>query len=131
MRSKKNYSKPSDMRLPKSLGKKLQKRYKRQRAHNGFSDYDCFSLDCYLFELIPNAMDHLASFKNSYSPFIWMYDAGEVKQVTAEEYYDELHHVASEFRRGADMIQHFEEEGEEVIQQCFAWLGHNIGTLWD
>lgn len=121
------------MKIPKSFGKKRIKKFKRQRANRCFSDYDCWDLDDFLLELIPNAIDHLAAMKHSYSPRLWMYETGEEKDIDADEYSQELKLIASEFRKGAMMMDTFDdyEEGNRIILRCFEWLGHNIGTLWD
>lgn len=127
----------------KWLKKRLIRKYRKQRAKHGFSDYDCFNLNDYLLQLIPAALERLASFKNSYPVYLWMYETQEEKHdVTFEEYQADLNKVASEIRRADRLLEHLgsddikeweaeEQEGMRIILQCFAWIGHNITTLWD
>ena len=127
----------------KWLSKRLARKYKGQRVRRGFSDFDCFDLGDYLLKLIPAALERLASFKNSYPVCFWMYETQEEKWgVTFEEYQADLHKVASELRRADRLLEHLgpgdikeleaeEQEGIRIMLQCFAWIGHNIKTLWD
>lgn len=127
----------------KWLKKRLIRKYRKQRAKHGFSDFDCFDLGDYLLRLIPAALERLASFKNSYPECFWMYETQEEKHdVTFDEYQTEMHKVASELRRADRLLEHLgsgdikeweaeEQEGMRIILRCFEWLGHNIAALWD
>ena len=108
-------------------GEKLPKykKWKKQRIRQSFCDRDLFNMDCWLCNVIPDALDRMIEIKHG-TPIGW----------TEKEYKEYVKTIATDIRTANKMTESWvsnetHEEANKLIKSAFARLANIIWTLWD
>lgn len=118
-------------------GEKLSKykKWKKQRIRQSFCDRDLFNMDCWLCNVIPDALDRMIEIKCG-TPTGW----------TEKEYKEYVKTIADDIRKAYELNNVYMEENhwptveqvkvnkmesDRLMKSAFARLANIIWTLWD
>ena len=127
----KNYLNVNHWRLSGKDAKRRREKFKRQRIHRGFSDWDWRDLDYFYLNLFVNSLRHYA--KNTVG-------FNEAIAPTYEEYQARILRLADMFEKMAnweeDNVERrdYEQEAkelDELTKAAFAELAEVFWSLWD
>lgn len=127
----KNYLDINKFRTSGKDAKRRKKKWKRQRIHRGFCDYDWWDLDYFYLNLFVSSLRHYAKNTIGYSPSL---------APSLEEYQQRILRLADMFENMAiwevnhadrrDFEQEFREK-EELTKKAFAEMAEVFWSLWD
>lgn len=127
----KNYLNVGHFRASGKDAKRRKNKWKRQRIHRGFSDWDWWDLDYFYLNLFVSSLRHYAKNTIGYSPSL---------APSFEEYQQRILRLADMFEELADwektnadrrdFEQEFKEK-EELTKKAFAEMAEVFWSLWD
>lgn len=111
--------------------KRRRKKWKRQRIHRGFSDWDWWNLSMFYLNLFVSSLRHYAKNTIGYSPSL---------ASSYEEYQQRILRLADMFKKMANWEEanadrrDFEQESKELddlTKKAFAEMAEVFWSLWD
>ena len=127
----KNYLNVNNWRLRGKDAKRRRAKWKRQRIHRGFCDWDWWDLDYFYLNLFVNSLRHYAKNTIGFSPSIApTYEEYQARILRLADMFEELADWEETNADRCDFEQEFKEK-DELTKKAFAELAEVFWSLWD
>ena len=111
--------------------KRRRKKWKRQRIHRGFSDWDWWNLSMFYLNLFVSSLRHYAKNTIGYSPpLASSYEEYQARILRLADMFEELANWEETNADRRDFEQEFKEK-DELTKKAFAELAEVFWSLWD
>ena len=126
-----NYLTVNNWRLRGKDAKRRRAKWKRQRIHRGFCDWDWWDLDYFYLNLFVNSLRHYAKNTIGFSPSIApTYEEYQARILRLADMFEELADWEETNADRCDFEQEFKEK-DELTKKAFAELAEVFWSLWD
>ena len=127
----KNYLNVNNWRLSGKDAKRRRAKWKRQRIHRGFCDWDWWDLDYFYLNLFVNSLRHYAKNTIGFSPSIApTYEEYQARILRLADMFEELADWEETNADRCDFEQEFKEK-DELTKKAFTELAEVFWSLWD
>lgn len=127
----KNYLDVNNWRLRGKDAKRRRAKWKRQRIHRGFCDWDWWDLDYFYLNLFVSSLRHYAKNTIGFSPSIApTYEEYQARILRLADMFEELADWEETNADRCDFEQEFKEK-DELTKKAFAELAEVFWSLWD
>lgn len=127
----KNYLNVNNWRLRGKDAKRRRAKWKRQRIHRGFCDWDWWDLDYFYLNLFVSSLRHYAKNTIGFSPSIApTYEEYQARILRLADMFEELADWEETNADRCDFEQEFKEK-DELTKKAFTELAEVFWSLWD
>lgn len=127
----KNYLNVNNWRLRGKDAKRRRAKWKRQRIHRGFCDWDWWDLDYFYLNLFVSSLRHYAKNTIGFSPSLAStYEEYQARILRLADMFEELANWEETKADRRDFEQEFKEK-DELTKKAFAELAEVFWSLWD
>ena len=127
----KNYLNVGHFRASGKDAKRRRAKWKRQRIHRGFCDWDWWDLDTFYLNLFVSSLRHYAKNTIGYSPSLApTYEEYQARILRLADMFEELADWEETNADRRDFEQEFKEK-DELTKKAFAELAEVFWSLWD
>lgn len=127
----KNYLNVGHFRASGKDAKRRKKKWKRQRIHRGFADWDWWGLYQFYLNLFVSSLRHYAKNTIGHSPAIAStYEEYQARILRLADMFEELANWDENNVDRRDFEQEFKEK-DELTKKAFAELAEVFWSLWD
>lgn len=127
----KNYLNVNNWRLRGKDAKRRRAKWKRQRIHRGFCDWDWWDLDYFYLNLFVSSLRHYAKNTIGYSPSLApSFEEYQQRILRLADMFEELADWEETNADRCDFEQEFKEK-DELTKKAFAELAEVFWSLWD
>ena len=127
----KNYLNVNNWRLRGKDAKRRRAKWKRQRIHRGFCDWDWWDLDYFYLNLFVSSLRHYAKNTIGFSPSIApTYEEYQTRILRLADMFEELADWEENNADRLDFEQEFKEK-DELTKKAFSELAEVFWSLWD
>ena len=127
----KNYLNVNNWRLRGKDAKRRRAKWKRQRIHRGFCDWDWWDLDYFYLNLFVNSLRYYAKNTIGFSPSLApTYEEYQARILRLADMFEELADWEETNADRRDFEQEFKEK-DELTKKAFTELAEVFWSLWD
>ena len=127
----KNYLNVNNWRLRGKDAKRRRAKWKRQRIHRGFCDWDWWDLDYFYLNLFVSSLRHYAKNTIGFSPSLASsYEEYQARILRLADMFEELADWEETNADRCDFEQEFKEK-DELTKKAFTELAEVFWSLWD
>lgn len=127
----KNYLNINNWRLRGKDAKRRRAKWKRQRIHRGFCDWDWWDLDYFYLNLFVSSLRHYAKNTIGFSPSLApTYEEYQTRILRLADMFEELADWEENNADRLDFEQEFKEK-DELTKKAFSELAEVFWSLWD
>ena len=127
----KNYLNIGRFRASGKDAKRRRAKWKRQRIHRGFCDWDWWDLDYFYLNLFVSSLRHYAKNTIGFSPSLASsYEEYQARILRLADMFEELADWEETNADRRDFEQEFKEK-DELTKKAFAELAEVFWSLWD